>query len=134
MRARTCARMDAGKVSRKTEKNSRKAWNCARNTEKGTEFLHGRKGTFYVSVTKNLRFRNAKRTVRMAETYVSPKENIKTMETLHDFLPEVCKKYLLIETKQQTEKGIKTFSYFSNYIRVTNFTKLFHKYNINMTL
>mgnify|MGYP000780858820 FL=1 len=70
----------------------------------------------------------------MAETYVSPKENIKTMETLHDFLPEVCKKYLLIETKQQTEKGIKTFSYFSNYIRVTNFTKLFHKYNINMTL
>ena len=86
--AHVCAK-NAGKVSRKTEKNSRKAWNCARNTEKGTEFLHGRKGTFYVSVTKNLRFRNAKRTVRMAETYVLPKENIKTMETLHGFLPEV---------------------------------------------
>ena len=43
----------------------------------------------YGSATKNLRFRNAKRTVRMAETYVSPKGNIKTMETLHGFLPEV---------------------------------------------
>ena len=36
----------------------------------------------YGSATQNVR-------VRMAETYVSPKENIKTMETLHDFLPEV---------------------------------------------
>lgn len=134
MRTRTCARMDAGKVSRKTEKNSCKAWNFTRNPANGTEFLHEQKGTFYVSVTKNLRLRNGKRTVRTAETYVSPKENIKTMETLHGFLPEVCKKYLLIETKQQTEKGIKTFSCSSNYIRVTNFTKLFHKYNINMTL
>ena len=89
MRARTCARMDAGKVSRKTEKNSCKAWNCAQSPANGTEFLHGQGGTFYVSATKNLQFRNAKRTVRTAETYVSPKENIKTMETLHGFLPEV---------------------------------------------
>ena len=86
------ARMNAGKVSRKTEKNSCKAWSCTRNTEKGTDFLHGQGGTFYVSATKNIRFRNAKRTVRTAETYVSLKENIKIMETLHGFLPEVCKK------------------------------------------
>ena len=88
MRART----EPGIVLRKTGENSCKAWNCARNTEKGTEFLHGQKGTFYVSVTKNLRFRNGKRTVRTAETYVSPKENIKTMETLRDFLSKVYKK------------------------------------------
>jgi len=81
--------MDVGKVSRKTEKNSCKAWNWTRNPANGTRFLHGQGGTFYVSVTKNLRFRNAKRTVRTAETYVSPKGNIKTMETLHGFLPEV---------------------------------------------
>ena len=43
----------------------------------------------YGSATKNIRFRNAKRTVRTAKTYVLPKENIKTMETLRDFLPEV---------------------------------------------
>ena len=89
MRARTCARNETEKVLQKTGENSSKAWNCARNTEKGTEFLHGQGGTFYVSATKNLRFRNAKRTVHTAETYVSPKENIKTMETLHGFLPEV---------------------------------------------
>ena len=64
--------------------------------------MHGRKGTFYVSVTKNLRLRNGKRTVHTAETYVSPKENIKTMETLRDFLSEVCKKNWLQMKKKKT--------------------------------
>ena len=104
MRARTYARMDAEKVSRKTEKNSRKAWNCAQIPADGTEFLHGQGGTFYVSATKNIRFRNAKRTVRTAETYVSPKKNIKTMETLHGFLPEVCKKNLAPYTQNNKQK------------------------------
>ena len=89
VRTRTCARKEPEKVLQKTGENSCKAWSCEWNTEKGTEFLHGQGGTFYVSATKNIRFRNAKRTVRMAETYVSPKENIKIMETLHGFLPEV---------------------------------------------
>ena len=52
-------------------------------------FITGTTALFYVSATGNLRFRNVKRTVRTAETYVSQKKNIKTMETLHDFLPEV---------------------------------------------
>ena len=89
MRARTYARKMQGKFHERLKKTAAKPETAHGNTEKGTEFLHGRKGTFYVSVTKNLRFRNAKRTVRMAKTYVLPKENIKTMETLHGFLPEV---------------------------------------------
>ena len=83
MRTRTCARMDAGKVSRKTEKNSSKAWNCAQSPADGTEFLHGQGGTFYVSVTKNLRFRNGKRTVPQRKTYGSHGGNIRFAEGKH---------------------------------------------------
>ena len=53
------------------------------------EFCYRHYSFFYVSATGNLRFCNGKRKVRTAETYVSPEENIKTMETLHGFLPEV---------------------------------------------
>jgi hypothetical protein len=38
----------------------------------------------------------------MAETYVSLKENIKIMETLHGFLPEVYKKNWLQMKKKKT--------------------------------
>jgi len=37
----------------------------------------------------------------MAETYVSLKENIKIMETLHGFLPEVYKKKLAPNEKEK---------------------------------
>ena len=39
-----------------------------------------------------LRFRYEKPTVLQRKTYGSATENIKTMETLHGFLPEVCRK------------------------------------------
>lgn len=54
--------------------------------------------------------------------------------TLFDNILIDIHKFKSLHIKQQTGKGIKTFFYSSNYIRVTNFTKLFHKYNINMTL
>jgi len=83
VRARTYARNETEKVLQKIGENSCKAWSCEWNTEKGTEFLHERKGTFYVSVTKNLRLRNAKRTVRTAETYSSKEETIQTTITFN---------------------------------------------------
>ena len=83
MRARTYARMDAGKVTRKTEKNSCKAWNCAQSPANGTEFLHGQGGTFYVSATKNIRFRNGKPTVRTAKTYGPHGGNIRFAKGKH---------------------------------------------------
>ena len=76
MRARTCTRKEPEKVLQKTGENSSKAWNCAQSPADGTEFLHGQGGTFYVSATKNIRLRNAKRTVRTAETYGSKKGTI----------------------------------------------------------
>ena len=45
----------------------------------------------------------------MAETYVSLKENIKIMETLHGFLPEVCKKNWL-QMKKKKKKTADTDS------------------------
>ena len=89
-----------------------------------------------------LRFRYEKHTVPQRETYGSHGGNIRFAKGKHKNYGNITrfstrglqKKFGPIYTKQQTEKGIKTFSCSSNYIRVTNFTKLFHKYNINMTL
>jgi hypothetical protein len=72
-----------GKLHERLKKNSCKAWNCAQSPADGTEFLHGQGGTFYVSATKNLQFRNAKRTVRTAETYSSKEETIQTTITFN---------------------------------------------------
>lgn len=78
---------------------------------------YGKRNGIFTRTRRNfLRFRYEKHTVPQRKTYGShggnirfAEENIKTMETLHGFLHEVCKKYFLIETKQQTEKWDKDF-------------------------
>ena len=104
---------------------------------------YGKRNGVFTRTRRNfLRFRYEKHTVPQRKTYGSHGGNIRFAKGKHKNNGNITrfstqglqKKFGPIYTKQQTEKGIKTFSYFSNYIRVTNFTKLFHKYNINMTL
>ena len=104
---------------------------------------YGKRNGVFTRTRRNfLRFRYEKHTVPQRKTYGSHGGNIRFAKGKHKNYGNITrfstqglqKKFGPIYTKQQTEKGIKTISYFSNYIRVTNFTKLFHKYNINMTL
>ena len=103
----------------------------------------GKRNGIFTRTRRNfLRFRYEKPTAPQRKTYGSNGGNIRFTEGKHKNNGNITrfstrglqKKFGPIYTKQQTEKGIKTFSCSSNYIRVTNFTKLFHKYNINMTL
>ena len=73
--AHVCAK-NAGKVSRKTEKNSRKAWNCARE--------YGKRNGIFTRTKRNfLRFRYEKPTVPQRKTYGSHGENIRFAEGKH---------------------------------------------------
>ena len=51
--------------------------------KKERNFYTDKEELFYVSATGNLRFRNAKRTVRTAETYSSKEETIQTTITFN---------------------------------------------------
>ena len=76
MRARTCARMDAGKVSRKTE--NKQLQSLKLRTEYGK-----RNGIFTRTKRNFLRFRYEKPTVPQRETYGSHGGNIRFAKGKH---------------------------------------------------
>ena len=75
MRARTCARMDAGKVTRKTEKIAAKPGTANGIRKKEWSFYTDKEELFtfplrktYGSATQNVQFTRRKHTLRRRET------------------------------------------------------------------